>query len=213
MLWSRVEAPASTGRGSAFGRLVVVTPDVTGDAVADLLVPASAGRVDVLSGADGAIVRSLSDPDPDPAVAPVPGDAAKGDRDDLGRAVAAIGDQDGDGVVDHLVGPLGTNRLHLYSGKDGARLRSVDAPAAARDKGILTLAPAGDRDGDGRGDVWIGVPSVRASFLVNGTGALLAAAVAPPEVADTAPAAAPALESPGSPVVARASGRRGHRHR
>ena len=204
VLWSRVEAPASAGQGSAFGRLVVVTPDVTGDGVADLLVPASAGRVDVLSGADGAIVRSLSDPDPDPAVDPVHGDAANGDRDDFGRAVAAIGDQDGDGVVDHLVGPPGTNQLHLYSGKDGALLRSIEAPAAAHDKGILTLAAAGDRDGDGRGDVWIGVPSARAAFLIDGTGALLASAVARPRSPTPHPPPQPPRSS--SRPVARASG-------
>ena len=225
VLWSRVEAPASTGPASAFGRLVVVTSDVTGDDVADLLVPASAGRVDVLSGADGAIVRSLSDPDSDPAVDPVHGDAANGDRDDFGRAVAAIGDQDGDGVVDHLVGELRATSSTCTRGRTACcsgRSRPLRTPAT---EGILALAAAGDRDGDGRGDVWIGVPSARAAFLINGTGALLASAVAPPEGADTAPAAASPADRPGRPPpphphrvarvarVARAFGRGGLRRR
>ena len=190
LLWSRPEPSTS------FGQLVAPSADVSGDGVADVLVsgaaaapatpPAAAGlvtdllvgvlngvlspvapeKVHVLSGATGGIVRALSDPAPHA-------------NDGFGGAVAAVGDQDGDGFVDHLVGERGANQLHLYSGDDGLLLRSVPAPATAQPAGAFALAGVDDNDGDGRDDVWVGIGPARSAYLVNGTGAVLATAAAP----------------------------------
>lgn len=184
-LWSRADVDTS------FGQLVVATPDVSGDNVADVLVstvpgdaggqpPASAGsvtdllagvlngvlgsvpaRVQVLSGATGAVLRSISAPAPT-------------HDQTFGGTLAAVGDQDGDGVVDHLIGERGANRLHLHSGDDGMLIRSFAVPPHALGHGISALAPVDDQDGDGRDDIWIGIGSVRGAYLVNGTGAVLA---------------------------------------
>ena len=190
-LWSRPEPSTS------FGQLVAPSADVSGDGVADVLVSgaavapapqpaAGAGlvtdllvgvlngvlspvvpeRVHVLSGATGAVVRALSDPAPHA-------------DDGFGGAVAAVGDQDGDGFVDHLVGERGANQLHLYSGDDGVLIRSIPTPATAQPAGALALAGVDDADGDGREDVWVGVGPARSAYLVNGTGAVLATTAAP----------------------------------
>ncbi|HVM15090.1 MAG TPA: integrin alpha [Egibacteraceae bacterium] len=195
-LWSRLE-PTVPAEERTFGQTVVITPDVSGDGVADILVsapsvsnpsssvaaggdlitgaltavlglvtrvvtsPPAPGRVYLLSGVDGAVLRSMADP-------------AARNGSAFGAAVAPVGDQDGDGVVDHLVGAAGASRLHLYSGRDGRLVRSVAAPGTVAGQGVLALAPAGDQDGDGRNDVWVGVASERAAYLVNAMGTLLA---------------------------------------
>ena len=186
-LWARGEPSAPAGSRTGFGELVSVTPDESGDKVVDLLVPApaapaapaaipvsaglapapvKAGRVYVLSGADGRVVRSFGDPTP-----------SEGDA--FGAAAAAIGDQDGDGVSDHLIGERATNQLHLYSGRDRTLIRSIAFPSPAPGQDAFALVPVGDTNGDGRDDVWVGSGAARAVFLLGGTGAVLAHAAAP----------------------------------
>ena len=190
-LWSRV-APATS-----FGHVLSASPDVSGDMVTDVLVSSVSGdagrqpadtvgvlpdllggvlnglvsgvvpeRVQVLSGTTGAVVRSMSDPTPHP-------------DDGFGGAVAAVGDQDGDGVVDHLIGERGANELHLYSGHDGLLIRSFAAPVDVRAHAISALASVSDKDGDGRDDIWVGIGSARRAYLVNGAGTVLALAASP----------------------------------
>jgi hypothetical protein len=212
---------------AAFGEAVVVSPDVSGDGVPDILVSAPSatsrnqpdaaggnlltgalagvldlvarvvspatvgvGRVHFLSGADGAIVRSIADPAPDLG-------------DGFGGAVAPIGDQDGDGVVDHLVADGGANQLHLYSGSDGRLVRSLLLPAAVQGRGGIALAQAGDMDGDGRNDAWLGIRSARTVYLMNGTGAVLASSPSPsPQGAfGAAVAAAGSMSGAGADLV------------
>lgn len=190
-LWSRQDPSPS------FGELVVSTPDVSGDSIADMLVwspaPSSVGlftagavavvdalvgtlnrvltpvvpdRVHILSGATGAIVRIHTDPAPNA-------------KDAFGASMVPAGDQDGDGIVDHLVGERGANQLHLYSGRNGVLIRSIAVPGAAQVQGTFALAPVDDKDGDGRGDVWVGVGSARTVYLINGQGAVLRSAIGP----------------------------------
>jgi len=77
-----------------FGEAVVGTPDVTGDGVGDILVSMPdcdqfSGAVLVFSGADGSLWRLL-----------------RGEAEDAhcGQAMCAVGDLDGDGVSDVVVG-------------------------------------------------------------------------------------------------------------
>ena len=193
-LWSRHDPSPS------FGELVVSTSDLSGDSIADVLVwspptpppsllgpgagqvvdtlfgvldrvltPVVPDRVHILSGATGAIVRTHPDPAPNA-------------DDAFGATMVAAGDQDGDGIVDYLIGERGANQLHLYSGRSGGLMRSVAAPGAAQARGTLALAHVDDKDGDGRDDFWVGVGSVRTVYLINGHGAVLRSATGPSPV-------------------------------
>lgn len=185
-LWSTTEPGAQPEPLASFGRAIAEIPDVTGDGRADVLVsalfasygPALAGRAYLLSGATGAIVRTISDP------APVSNDA-------FGGLLSGIGDQNGDGVGDYVLGERGADKLHLYSGSSGGLIRTVAAPASAQGEGVLALAHVGDADGDGRDDLWVGIQAARHVFLLNGFGALLASAAGPSAQGTFGAAAAP----------------------
>src|SRR5688500_10766805 len=72
----------------------------------------------------------------------------------LGRALAAPGDLDGDGVGDLLVSasrPSGMGSIRAYSGATGGLLWTVEGSPSAY-LGI-PLASLGDVDGDGRPDL------------------------------------------------------------
>lgn len=190
-LWSR-PAPSS-----GFGELVVSTPDVSGDGIDDVLVwspstsaggvpgvgtvqvidtlvgvlnqvlsPAVRDHVHILSGATGEVVRTIADATPN-------------GNDAFGATMVPAGDQDGDSVVDHLIGERGANQLHLYSGRTGLLIRSVAAPVGAPGHGTFALARVDDKDGDGRDDFWVGVVATRAVYLINGQGTVLESAIGP----------------------------------
>ena len=171
-LWSQRGPSEGPGPLTAFGEPILAVPDVSGDGIGDILVSAPSGsgvtapqgRVYVLSGATGAVVRIVSDP-------------AASVADAFGGALSTVGDQDGDGVVDHLIGAPGTGRLHLHSGDDGVLIRTIPLPADPQGQGV-SLAGAGDENGDGSDDVWVGVRSAGTAYLLDGNGAVLASTTA-----------------------------------
>jgi hypothetical protein len=215
--------------GSALGGALAMAGDVNGDGVADLVLGApdsaaggpDSGEVRIVSGSDGALLFA------------VPGSGA---RDDLGFAVAGVGDADGDGradvlagapqardpgeefvsnrlgyarllsgaggaelqfhqgeqvlqvwgggfgsavagpgdldldgAVDLVVGEYGADlegnistapgRVHVLSGADGSGIRELvgTVDLSAKELG-RSVAAAGDRDGDGVGDLFLGAP-------------------------------------------------------
>ncbi|MCK6481054.1 MAG: VCBS repeat-containing protein [Planctomycetaceae bacterium] len=180
--------------------------DSDGDGIPDLAVawsrPGAAGRgweslVTLVSSASGR------------AISRIPGTAAGGN---LGRRMDPIPDIDGDGVSDLLIlepggdpdstgdtGPAVTTsgrfprgRLAAHSGMSGALLweRSGEVPTL---EGWTDLALAGDADGDGIPDPWVGSPGsgrfpldpepAGAAFLLSGrTGRVLRRVDGPPGI-------------------------------
>jgi hypothetical protein len=104
------------------------------------------GRVDLRSGASGALLRTLW------------GSFA---YHRLGAAIAGVGDVDGDGVGDLLVGAPGepiaaytTGAAYLVSGASGARLLRLTRPGSYYAVAYgHSVAGMGDYDGDGTPDV------------------------------------------------------------
>ncbi|MCB9896469.1 MAG: FG-GAP repeat protein [Planctomycetes bacterium] len=156
------DAPAQTvlyewpglASGDAFGFAVTALGDVDGDGVPDMAAgclaswpppPQHPGYVDVRSGADGALLFHWS------------GHAL---QDRYGSALASVGDVDGDGTCDVLIGaPDPTQATHglveLRSGRTGTVL--VRHVGLAGDQFLgADVAAAGDRDDDGVPDLFAG---------------------------------------------------------
>jgi hypothetical protein len=81
----------------------------------------------------------------------------------FGQSILAIADEDGDGLKDLLVGGPGAGggdtpegMVSVVSSATGLELRRIDGLAG---EGLgQALANAGDHNGDGRDDVWVGAP-------------------------------------------------------
>ncbi|HGY90470.1 MAG TPA: hypothetical protein ENK43_04795 [Planctomycetes bacterium] len=144
--------------GARLGRSVAGLGDVDGDGVPDLVAgapfedggPAMSGAAHVYSGATGALILSL------------PGDST---GQQFGRAVAAAGDVNGDGVDDILVGaPFETvssmpqaGSLRIYSGVDGTLLRTIQGEGPNLRLG-WSMSSILDVDADGFADILVGAP-------------------------------------------------------
>ena len=168
--------------GGFFGFSVAALGDINHDGVPDILVGVphhsnfdadhiNAGEAFVFSGADQSILFNLLDPNED-----------EGNR--FGYSVAALGDVNGDGVPDMIVGVPKANAsddlpdvgtAYIFSGANGSLIRQLNPP-----KQILSerfgsaLANAGDVNHDGVNDVIIGAPGASRAFVFSGAnGALL----------------------------------------
>ena len=139
--------------GDRLGHSVAFVDDCNGDNVSDVVVGApghgdAVGRVTILSGADGRVIRHLEEP------------GVEGGR--LGYAVCAFEDVDDDGVGDWLVSMNMTGmsimrgEVVLYSGATGAVIRRDRGP---RHYGSA-LAQLGDVDEDGVSDYVAGAACV-----------------------------------------------------
>lgn len=150
--------PAPEPDGS-FGQAVAVGGDADGDGLDDVFVCAPnedpggvdrAGQLHVFSGSTGSLIRSQ--PSPNPEV-----------RGYFCSTLARVGDLDGDGRADVLVGALvedggATNagRVYAFSSATGAVLHTLASPNATATSSFgSTLAPTGDANGDGRPDVLV----------------------------------------------------------
>jgi hypothetical protein len=105
------------------------------------------GEVVVVSGADGSLVHAF---------------AGTQVGDQYGRALAAVGDVDGDLIPDLLIGAPQTlafdgGYIEVRSGADGSLLRSISGFPLGDDFGFA-VAGLGDIDGDDRGDFAVGSP-------------------------------------------------------
>ena len=80
----------------------------------------------------------------------------------FGWAVASCGDLNGDGIPEQLVGALaqdGLGKVYIFSGKDGAHLRTLSPPVwAGRMAFGWSLAGSPDLNADGVADILVGAP-------------------------------------------------------
>lgn len=170
--------------GGQFGTSVAGVGDINGDGVSDVLVGVphhnvvtpdedqiNAGRAFLFSGKDGSILLTLDDPA-----------SQEGAR--MGFSVAGLGDVNGDGVADLLVGipkrdtdagVADTGAVNVFSGANGDLIRTLDSPTPkANGRFGTAVANAGDVNHDGVTDILIGAPGQSRAFVFNGaTGALL----------------------------------------
>jgi hypothetical protein len=148
---------------AGFGTSVAGVGDVNGDGKADFLVGAPGqtadgkprqGRAFVLSGADRSLLYRVNNPEPQANAL-------------FGQTVSGVGDVNGDGIPDLLVGApeqavKGNDRqgwVFVFSGADGSLLYTLDDPMPQEGAFFgWSVAGTGDVNGDGTPDLLVGAP-------------------------------------------------------
>ncbi len=146
---------------ASFGWAVAGVGDVDGDGTPDLLVGApfqpvgdntNQGQAFVLSGATGNLLFTLNTPD-------------EAENTLFGAAVAGVGDVDGDGTPDLLVGApdqtvdgnASQGQAFVLSGFDGSLLHTLNNPTPQADARFgAAVAGVGDVNGDNIPDLLVG---------------------------------------------------------
>lgn len=181
---------------------VAALPDQNGDGRADLLL----GFSDAATNAGGAVVFFGTSALGRLTIGDLDGLGYRidppGGNTQFGGAVASVGDQNGDGLGDMLIGGRGTEATLVFGGartepvaasalgSDGARLTTPDLDAAFGD---LALSGAGDVTGDGRPDMLVGIAAATVAGVPNSGRAwlvprALAASTVPPAATPSASA-------------------------
>lgn len=141
--------------GDQFGGAVGAAGDVNGDGHADVVVGApchdgpggvDAGAAYVVSGRDGRLLRTHDG-------------ASAGDG--FGWGAAGLGDVTGDRRPDYIVGakdagPGDRGLAYVYDARKGKTKYVLSGDARSADFGWYFVAAAGDVDGDGVSDVYVG---------------------------------------------------------
>jgi len=146
LLWTQTGSP-----NERLGTGLEGAGDVDGDGAGDVVAGApGAGKAYVYSGRDGRVLFALTGESP---------------NDGFGQSASAAGDVNGDGRADVIIGAPGANtngqgagRAYVFSGKDGARLFTLDGEAAGDAFGSIV---AGQKGGQ-RTPILVGAPGAGA---------------------------------------------------
>ncbi len=149
---------AGAAADDSIGLRLLALPDVNGDLVPDFAVSGraffsakvTAGMVQARSGADGSVLWSRQ--------------GAKGEY--FGAQMARCGDFTGDGFPDLCAaafagGADGVGSVRMMDGRDGRKrheIEGVDDPLLVNEAGFGLAVASGDWNGDGIGDLAIGIP-------------------------------------------------------
>ena len=138
-----------------FGHSVAGAGDVDGDGHADLIFGApDGGRVEIYSGANGALLYDLSG-------------AFAGSQ--FGYSVDSAGDVNGDGFADVIIGAISSSgSATVFSGVDGSVLYTFDGDDA-NDQFGFSVSGAGDVNGDGFADLIVSAPYDDNNGLLSGS--------------------------------------------
>ena len=159
--------------GTRFGEKVTGVGDVDGDGVTDLAVGAEYGargfgEVSVYSGRTGDLHFTTVSPSSEM-------------YSGFGYSIDGVGDTNGDGIPDLVVGAFRVARAYVLSGLDGALLATLRPPEGVpRGSFGYDVARWRDVDGDGTDDLLVGAPRVSSDqgvvYVVSGrTGSVLEA--------------------------------------
>jgi hypothetical protein len=170
-IWKATESGAGLSQTqpiASFGATLATLHDINGDGRADLVVGAPfhddgtgkmSGAAYVLSGSDGTQIRSHA-----------PLQLSTEDR--FGVSVTNIGDQNGDGKDDYMVGDSKASKVYLFNGADGSFLGAI-ASRQLNDSFGFAAATVSDYDGDGKVDFWISAPDSDRVYLMTSAGTQL----------------------------------------
>jgi hypothetical protein len=152
---------AGTFIGQRYGQ-AFSAGDVNGDGIADLMIGAignnvngsNSGSAFVYSGTNGALLRTVH---------------GMGANNKLGYSGCTVGDVNGDGFDDFIVGTFmtGTGYARVYSGADGSVLFHV-TDGDVNDSFGHSVAGVGDANGDGTPDFAIAAPNSNVGGTLSG---------------------------------------------
>jgi hypothetical protein len=170
-IWKATESGAGLSQTqpiASFGATLAALHDINGDGRTDLVVGAPfhddgtgkmSGAAYVLSGSNGTQIRSHA-----------PLQLSTVDR--FGVSVTNIGDQNGDGKDDYMVGDSKASKVYLFNGADGSFLGAI-ASRQLNDSFGFAAATVSDYDGDGKVDFWISAPDSDHVYLMTSAGTQL----------------------------------------
>ena len=170
-IWKATESGAGVSLKqpiASFGATLAALRDINGDGKADLVVGGPfhddgtgkfSGAAYVLSGSNGTLIRSHA-----------PSQLSTENR--FGVSVTDIGDQNGDGKDDYMIGDSKASKVYLFSGANGTYLGAI-ASRQLNDSFGFSVASTSDYDGDGKKDFWIAAPDSDRVYLMNSAGTQL----------------------------------------